>query len=179
LLKYDFEKEHKVESTDDQNRIKNLSFCGNKLLAEASNYDYVFWIESDILIYNDYLIERLLFSMKNTDGIGVVAPTIWLDTHRGTFYDVWGFQTLDREHWTNNPPYSHDYGLPGRLLEVNSVGSCCLIDCNLLKQDMNFGEGGIPELCKQAREEGFKIYVDRTLKVFHPSLFGYVENRWI
>jgi hypothetical protein len=97
-----------------------------------------------------------------------VAPIIYLG---GLFYDTWGFRAIDGKRWTNEAPYHPDYEA-GRLLPMNSVGSCVLFTRAILDAGIRMRgtyEGGLlVGMCDDSREKGFRVWADTSTAILHP-----------
>lgn len=167
-----------VASIENDNRLKGLSRVGDMLISKVlqiEDLDYVLWIESD-LIFDISLIKDLLFAASHyTQRDCIIAPMIYLDK-KGIFYDTWGFRELDGTRWTER--HRERVALTNPLKEMSSIGSCALIDANLLRCGVRFGQGAFVELCERARHIGGKVYVDVNTKVYHPGSHN-LNKRWV
>lgn len=126
-------------------------------LAIKDNYDYLMFIDSDMVVPVN-LITRLLSHKKP-----IVSG---LAFKRVPDHEPCIFKSLDP------PDYYYDY--PQGLVEVAAVGmACTLIDCNVLKAlppPWFLPEGKLGEdmiFCKRASDKGFKSYCDTTMVVGH------------
>lgn len=157
---------NEVKSTVDPNRIKGLSKIGNVALDEAAKYpaDYVLWIESDLIISQDFIQSLLKHSTQNT----IVFP-IAVYQSKDILYDTWATRTFD------GSKVSVDMG----QLEVYSAGSAALIPFHFIQKGLRFGDGAFVELCEKARNKyGACLILDTNTKVRHPDNF-FVKGRLI
>lgn len=171
-----------VASVVSEDRFKKLSKIGNKVLnaAKKSDNKYIFWMESDLIPPQNLLTELLSYTRENqwnkTLAIAPIPTFDWNGQHQ--FYDTWAFEGSKGEKW-NNLDLFKLITYKDRLRPMNSIGSCALINAELLrKYDIDFGEGCFPELCKQGRQYGLNIYCDVGLKIAHPSN-SYLNGRMI
>lgn len=151
-------------------RLKCMSKIGNVLLSYArgpdSEYDYLLWVESDLVIKED-TIERLVDTIKGCEHTpSIVAPFVTLGPY---FYDIWAFRNLKGKNWPN--VISPNQG----ILEVSSLGSCAIMDKEITA---DFGEGSFVSLCGQARKDGARLFVNTDIVIDHPNRL-LVERRWV
>jgi hypothetical protein len=157
-----------VASVESQARFRNLSAVGNTALRAArdSGAKYVLWLESDFLIPGD-LVARLLGSAG--PGFFCVAPVpVFYKDGRKQFYDTWAFEGPNGQRWGN-----HDLdrllGVRAQLRPMRSVGSCVLLDGDLMREfSLDCGEGCLPALCRAAGGRHLPIQCDLTLEIEHP-----------
>lgn len=99
---------------------------------------WVFWVDSDIVRYPPSLIDELI---SRAEG-GVAAPLVLMEGDLseplsnkygfgpGRFYDVAGF--VENGRWARfTQPY---FDQPGPVFELDSVGSCYLLNADLYRQ---------------------------------------------
>jgi GT2 family glycosyltransferase len=162
-----------VKSTADKHRIINLSTIANHLLDiiyKKNKYDYIFWLESDIIIRDNLLIEKLFDCFSENRQCGMVAPKVFLET-KNIFYDTWGFNGTNKKIVQKIEGFKYDQ----RYFVMDSVGTCALMCC----KNWDFGYEGFRTLSSQVKQANYNVYADVTCKVYHPSSFGNVKNRWI
>jgi hypothetical protein len=123
---------------------KNLSVLRNKILeyARNTNVDYIFSVDTDILVKPD-ILEKLLSTEKD-----IVAALI---NNGGKNWNFLHFQG-DRGY------------VPEKLFEVRVTGACYLISRNVfmnesIKYSNEFGSGEDEAFCEYARRQGFHSYV--------------------
>ncbi len=167
-----------VASVENDARLKGLSQVADILLGKVvqiKDLDYVLWVESD-LIFDISLVKDLVFAANHyTERNCIIAPMVYLE-NRGIFYDTWGFRELDGTRWTEK--HRERVALANPLKEMASIGSCALIDADLLRCGVRFGQGAFVELCDRARKLGGKVYVDVNTKVQHPGQAN-LNRRWV
>ena len=61
---------------------------------------------------------------------------------------------------------------------MSSVGSCGLIKSDLIRKGYSFNDGAFVELCRQVKENGYKIILDKKLNIYHPSNV-LINGRWV
>jgi hypothetical protein len=150
-------------SVETLERFVALSKVGNGILEQVEvDDDIVVYVESDLLWSPDTFIR--LGNQILEEGLDVVSPLIFAGQH---FYDVWGFRGLDNARFAPFPPYHSMLNLDG-LTEVSSVGSCLVMraqvanDCRMIDNECLVG------FCKDARNKGYKIWVDARERINHP-----------
>lgn len=156
--------------TDDPERLRILAQASNAaidMLAADNWADYGCLVESDILLETD-TISRLVSHIP--DQQSVIAPMIWLDTPPKSyrFYDGWAFRFLDGERFPLVDVSWYLETTPPRLFEVQSAGSVVLFPIKAIKSGCRYNEQAIRGMCLQARDNGYRIYADPTINVFHP-----------
>lgn len=166
-----------VESTLNPNRLLQLARISNIVLESAKWFcDYIVWLESDLLIPTN-LFQVLLQDIQFLEKAAIVAPITMLKT-QNQFYDTWGFINTDGSTWDNGQPFSKVLATDKRFIQMQSIGSCAIIDTAVLRSGASFGQNCFRELCRQTRERGYNIYIDKQLIVHHPSS-ELLVNRWI
>lgn len=125
---------------------KTLSILRNRILdyaREREDIDYIFSIDSDILVKPD-ILNKLIDTGKN-----IVAALI---SNSGTDWNFLPLAGKDRNT------------VPSELFEVRVTGACCLISKNVfmnknIRYSDKFRSGEDEAFCQSAREQGFKSYV--------------------
>jgi len=169
-----------IRSTAENTRIQELSKVGHRVMQEAAkDSDFVFWIESDLVIHDPYLIQKLCTVLIDNPSIGLIAPLIFLDTVRNYFYDTWAFRDIDGTQWTNKFPWSNSLKLHDNNIPMSSIGSCCLIRSSLVRDGINFEDGAFVQLCNNVRQANFEVVANKNMFVYHPSRGGLIHSRWI
>lgn len=168
-----------VISITDKNRLMGLSKCANVGFEKAKkDCDYLFLIESDLIIYNSLLIYNLLNTFSELDNVGCVSPLVFLDTKRECFYDTFCFRSQDGKMWTNNKPWCIDFDKCEKYIEMSCVGSCSLINKEVLSKNIDFGNRGYLDFCEKIIKEKKKIIVNKDCVIYHPSKQN-INGRWI
>jgi hypothetical protein len=150
---------------DFDDRVRKWAELGNLALEGALRTDctHVLWCESDLTLPHD-LVEQLV-----ARDVDIVAPAIFLG---GMFYDTWGFRGLDGSRFTNTPPY-HAQWHPHALVELSSVGSTVLFRREVFDAGIRFRgtypDGLLAGVCGDAREAGFRVWMDSRVAVLHPT----------
>ena len=157
----------RVESSVDEVRFANLSKCGNIALnaAKASGCEYIFWVESDFVIQDSQLINKLIARLSENSDSLAISPVPTYET-RNEFYDTFVFKTDEGGAFgPSMEPFSGS-----SLMNLSAFGSCGLMRASLLvKHDLDFGSRCFMGLCERAHNLGMSIYCDPTLKIYHPS----------
>lgn len=152
-------------SVDDDRRWRQISFACDGVLEQVSeNDDAVIYVESD-LIWEPGTMASLIDELMAQD-MDAVSPMCF---HRSTalFYDVWGYR---RNGWrfSYNSPYHPDIETDG-LYKLDSAGSCIVMRGEVARKcRFDPAEKGIVGFCENLRSQGFTLWLDRGLSVFHP-----------
>jgi len=125
---------------------KNLSILRNRILEyarEKEDIDYIFSVDSDILVKPD-ILDKLLDTKKD-----IVAGLV---SNSGTDWNFLPFTGLDRNT------------IPGKLFEVKVTGACYLISRAVFKNENiqysdKYPSGEDEAFCQSAREQGFSSWV--------------------
>lgn len=157
--------------------VNKYIYSEYKKLAEIRNYaieksvqgfplsddDYILFADSNVR-FNENIVHGLIKDMEDyhTD---IIAPMIYTgeDIH---FYDTISYRLLDGSRIGNYRPYNIDIDKPN---EMSSVGSFYIMKYNVAKNIKYSGESDSEqiEFCNRARSQGFKIFVDPRLSVYH------------
>ncbi len=179
ILKYDTNTTQKIASRESQSRYTHLSHIADTLLNYifhfSSDFNFVFWTEADIIIERGNILEELVRGLEDHQEAGIIAPMVKCTGGlEGKNYDTLAFRDLQGNRWsqTYNPPAQL-----GRYISMSSIGSTCLMRGELLGK-VYFGTGCFMNLCREVREMGLKILVDKELIVSHPTNLS-VQERWI
>jgi hypothetical protein len=178
ILEYDNEYKS-VSSVDNKDRLAGLAKCGNYGLEKARvDCDYLFLIESDLIVYDYFLLFKLYKSFSEVENLACVSPLIFLDINHDCFYDTLCFKNLDGSQWTNHKPWSPNLNKYIKYVDMSCVGSCSLINQEVLSKGINFGDNGYLTLCKQIIDLKKKIVVNKECRIYHPSNNS-ICGRWI
>lgn len=158
-------------SIEEPARFAQLSRIWNEMLERVTaDDDVAVLVESD-LIWEPATMLRLIRHAQILQG--VVCPMVMQgDTY---FRDVWAYRCQGRR-FTNEPPYHP--ALNGALLELDSAGSCLAMPAEALMTCRTTEEEELVGFCKQARERGYRIWLDARLRVEHPpdSVVGHPDR---
>jgi MoaA/NifB/PqqE/SkfB family radical SAM enzyme len=160
-------------------RSARLGFLRNKIIDEAlTDEAYVLWLDSDIVDFPRSLLTDLIKAQ-----VDIVAPYVLIE-NSGLFYDTLAFR---KDGFRFNPSITNGLAsvqkpegaacLPNELYEVDSVGTCMLVNADVYRKGVRFGqnhpESEQVEFCLSARVRGFRVYVDPCVKVLHAELPKY------
>jgi hypothetical protein len=150
-------------STESPIRMAALSQVGNAIFANVRDEDDVLvYVESD-LIWEAQTIAALINSVIIKDGgFDVFAPLVMAGAN---FYDIWAFRK-NGSRFGPYPPFHPDLR-PG-INEVDSAGSCLVMDAQTARVVPRMTTGALVEWCNKARAVGVKIGVRTDFAVAHP-----------
>jgi hypothetical protein len=155
-------------SVDNSVRWKQSSWVWEEVLARIKPDDDAFiYLESD-LIWEPATMFRLLDQL--VAGVDVVCPMCWSN---GRHYDTWGLRGIDGVCFGSFYPY-HSCLLkksPSGLYPISSAGSCLVMrgevarNCHFVPDYL-----AVVGFCQNAREHGYKLWLDPRLGVNHPRV---------
>ncbi|REB05494.1 glycosyltransferase [Sporosarcina sp. BI001-red] len=149
--------------------------------ALEEDYDYLFFVDSDILLYPQ-TIEHLISSEK--DIISEIfwtkwqteaheQPQVWISDVYTQWEQVRGEHLSDEEKNTRYQEFLQKMRTPG-IHQVGGLGACTLISKKALKAGVNFKEirnlsfwGEDRHFCVRAAALGFPLYVDTYFPAYH------------
>ncbi|WP_217562111.1 glycosyltransferase [Paenibacillus sp. GbtcB18] len=157
-----------------KNRI--IEYCIEK------NYDYLFLIDSDLVLHPQTL-QQLLSTQKdiisnifwtqwdlNKD---TVYPQVWLSDHYNQFQIKRGETISQEEKHSRRNHFFQQLKQPG-LYQVGGLGACTLISHKALRAGVNFNEvpninfmGEDRHFCIRAAVLGYELFVDTHFPAFH------------
>ena len=153
-------------------RMAKMAFLRNNLLEYCQDADYVFMIDSDVVMFPSNLIELLLLHKKD-----IVAPMVYIEG-MDQFYDTFAFRLGGVRFDVAAPehPFIPSEVKGGGLVELTSVGTCYLMSGEVARA-ARYGDGDCEQVvfCEDARRKGYKVWVDSTVRVEHVDLGAYGE----
>lgn len=150
-------------------RFRQLAFIGNKLfsyLPELS--DCVGLVESDLIWKPEVLLGLILTWRELQEKLHqqvMIAPLVLHLDER--FYDVWAFRKTGL-NFTHQPPYHQGLQMNGRWCNMDSVGSLFFLDTGMARSIRWPEQDVVVGFCRQFKQYGGKIFVDKQAKVYHP-----------
>jgi FkbM family methyltransferase len=174
---------NKYEINTDLQRYRRLAVLRNKLIDQIlTDEKYVLWLDSDLTEFSSSLLKDLI--NRNGD---VVAPYALIE---GTdnFYDTLAFRKDGLKfsflpsdkgviYCTQNEKGALIGPLPSDVFEVDSVGTCMLVNADVYRKGVRFPESDVESeqvlFCDAARKNGFRVLADPRVKVFHADLPKY------
>lgn len=169
----------------------NIGFgIGNNIGARIAKGEFLLFLNSDMEIIDDKLIEMLKYISTNSD-IGIIAPkflNIEL-TEQGSVFPPQSLYNAFKEFWLGQRAYSKYVPQSNQPIEVFSVsGGAIMIKRSLFEKAgcwdkryfMYFED---LELCRQIRKLGFKIFYYPECRVVHRhgisgKLLSDSSNQW-
>ena len=130
--------------------------AGMDLIADQRWADYVMFLDSDLYPPRD-LLTKLVERDRHC-----IAPLVMAGK---AFYDIWAFRKLGGEHFSPFVDWLEDQP---DVFEIESAGGAVLFKATAAYQGALLGSNAIVSLCRDIRQMGFKIFVDKTMTVYHP-----------
>lgn len=149
-------------SVVDAGRFRQLAQVFNAALGavDLEWSDTVLFVPFDVE-YGPRLLRRLA-----GHGVDMVSPLTWLG---GIFYDTWALTPVGGTSWPNFQREWGNANLGRSLLEMETVGGTVLMDAAVLRAGCRYTEAEVDRgLSSAARAQGFRLWVDPTVDVFHP-----------
>lgn len=151
-------------------RYKRLAVLKNRVINEAlTDEEFVLWLDSDLVDLPISLLRELI--KANVD---VVAPYVLVeDTDK--FYDHLAFRKDGLKiMFPDGVPVCP---LPADIFEVDSVGTCMLVNAGVYRKGVRYPESDAESeqvlFCEAAKKNGFRVFADPHLKVIHANLPKY------
>lgn len=147
---------------------------GNNSGAKIASGEYLFFLNSDMELVDNKLVDMYNYLNKNPD-IGIIAPK-FLNIDLSPQGSVWPPQTLlnaFKEFWLGQNTYSKYVPSSNKAIEVFSLsGGAIMMKLSLFKQIGGWDKRYFMyfedlELCRQTRKLGFKIFYYPECRVLH------------
>ena len=154
--------------------------------AKQKNYDYLFLVDSDLVLHPKTLIHLVstdkdiiseIFWTKWNPDLPEL-PQVWVSDQYNLFYHNRGKKLLKQEIESRTRGFLYCLKIPG-IYEVGGLGACTLISKKALQSGVCYKEiknltfwGEDRHFCIRAAALGFKLYVD----TFFPALHIYRES---
>jgi glycosyltransferase involved in cell wall biosynthesis len=164
--------------------------------ARNDNYDYLFLIDSDIVLH-PHTIEQLLLAKKDilsnvfwTKWHPTLSPEpqVWLSDTSTQYVINDGEQISREEAWIRRQAFLDQLRMPG-VFEVGGLGACTLISKHALHKGVSFRKmrnltfwGEDRHFCVRAVALGLSLFVDTHLPACHiyreSALCGVSHYKW-
>jgi GT2 family glycosyltransferase len=154
--------------------------------ARENNYDYLFLIDSDIVLHPATITQLILDQKEIVSNIFWTAwvpnsmplPQVWLTDHY-TQYEVGPDEHIsEEESFRRRDDFLESLRMPG-VYEVGGLGACTLISKSALNKGINFKKiknltlwGEDRHFCVRAAAMGISLFVD----THHPAYHIYREE---
>jgi GT2 family glycosyltransferase len=155
-------------SVDNTVRWRQSSFVWESVLQRISfDTDIFLYVESDLTWQPETMLRLIEHTSKY--GVDVVVPMCFRSDYH---YDTWGLRGVDGNSYGCYPPYHKELlepPSPNGLFQIQSAGSCLVMrgavarTCHFDPADL-----AIVGFCRNAAEQGYQLWLDPTLKVYHP-----------
>ena len=166
-----------------KNLIEKITTFKNDIITYArdNNYDYLFFIDSDIVLHKDtllHLVSRQVDIVSNlfwtqwypNQGLN---PQVWLQDEGKKYVTDWDDKPTILQQRQMEIDFVTKMRLPG-LYEVGGLGACTLISKKALEKGVSFSIidnvsfwGEDRHFCIRAEVLGFKLYVDTVYPAYH------------
>ncbi|KJS21271.1 MAG: glycosyl transferase [Clostridiaceae bacterium BRH_c20a] len=149
--------------------------------AAAKNYDFLFLIDSDIILHPRTLMHLIstqkdiiseIFWTKWKPDVPPL-PQVWVSDQYNLFYRARNQELSQEEANSRINGFLHCLQIPG-IYEVGGLGACTLISQKSLRSGVSFKEisnlsfwGEDRHFCIRAEALGFKLFVDTFYPAFH------------
>ncbi|MBV6716774.1 glycosyltransferase [Paenibacillus chitinolyticus] len=146
------------------------------------NYDYLFLIDSDLVLHPQTLqqllsnqkdiISNIFWTQWDLDK-DIHYPQVWISDHYNQFQVKRGEIISQEEKHSRRNVFFQQLKQPG-LYQVGGLGACTLINSRALRSGVNFSEipninfmGEDRHFCIRAAVLGYELYVDTHYPAFH------------
>lgn len=149
--------------------------------ALLSGYDYLFLIDSDLVLHPETLLHLLslgkdivceIFWTKWQPG-SPELPQVWLRDQYTLYHSARGENLSKEEIYARTMAFLEQLKVPG-VYEVGGLGACTLISRRAMESGVCFKEipnvsfwGEDRHFCIRAAALGFKLYVDTNFPAYH------------
>jgi GT2 family glycosyltransferase len=189
ILKNKFGKNQDVYLTDNsthhwnENLVWKVAEFKNQIIEHAikQDYDYLFLIDSDILI-NPNLINHLITTNKDIvsevfwtrwNPLNDPLPQVWLSDFYTLYQIEIGERIDEMEKTKRQSNFLNKLKVPGTY-EVGGLGACTLLSVSALKKGLNFNRiknltfwGEDRHFCIRAAALGFELWADTHYPPYH------------
>ena len=153
-------------SIDNLQRWMQISYaCDGVLERVTPEHDALYYVESDLMWEPSTALKLINHLAK----VEAVSPLLIAKDGR-RFYDIWGYRQGGR-NFGHEPPYHACLTRPNGtgLYEVDSAGGCIAVRGELARRcRFRPPTRAMVGFCEDMRKQGARVWVDKTLKVFHP-----------
>ena len=158
--------------------------------ARSMNPDYIWVLNNDIIIDNEYLLDKMVGFMDSNRECGIMSPTVMKYPEKSEYWFENG--VFDRRAVMAFHGRMAKRILTFRNYNVRQDDSKLYNDyipfCSALIRNSIFADVGLypekyflyygdVEYCFRVREKGFKIYTDKTTQVYHRVSAGMESRR--
>ncbi len=157
------------------NTSSNLGFSkANNLAVAKSHGQYLFFLNSDMELFDDHLISMFNF-LKSNPQIGLIGPQFLNPDHtiQASAFPNQNFINAFKEFFLNIPSYSKYFPSSTNPCSVWALsGGAMLINKNLFHKIGDWNEKYFMyfedlDLCRQIRKQGLQIFYFPDFKVVH------------
>jgi hypothetical protein len=148
-----------IAASNPQERVRRMSVTRSAGMDTVREDDDL-WLmhESDLITPVD-IIERYL-------GTGKCPVAGWVTLGDSIFYDTWAYRR-NGEMFLNWPAPLRPFG--NEVFEVDSVGSCWMLDAADIRDGLRCESRDVVELCDKLRQRGRQIWVDPNIPIVQPK----------
>lgn len=152
-----------------KNILNRMSEMKNRIVKYAleNNYDYIFWVDSDIILQRNTLVH--LYNTLKKYNEHIISEILWTEFQKGS-------GKLEPNCWeTDFYTYPENYYKPNKIYQVGGMGGISLVDTEVYKKGVNYSP--LPNLpitnwedrafCIRATCHEFKILMDTHYEATH------------
>lgn len=149
--------------------------------ARKNNYDYLFLIDSDLVVHPNTLVQLIKAGKEIISSIywtcwqpgTIEMPQVWLEDQYSMYKKIPGEVITDEEANRRLLEFFNQLRIPG-IYEVGGLGACTLISGKALGAGISFAKiknlsfwGEDRHFCIRAAALGFSLYVDTHYPAYH------------
>ncbi|NMM61282.1 glycosyltransferase [Clostridium sp. P21] len=149
--------------------------------AKKNNYDYLFLIDSDLVLHPETLerlistgkdiISEIFWTIWNINDIG--KPQVWVSRNYNLYYESQSENLSEKEKKSRINGFIKAMRIPG-VYEVGGLGACTLISKKALNSGVCYKKvegiayrGEDRHFCARALRLGLKLYVETSIPAYH------------
>lgn len=166
-----------------QEKIWKVANYKDRLIQRArrENFDYLFLVDSDLLLYPQTLKQLLaagkeivseIFWTKWSDD-AIAQPQVWLSDFYTQYEKKMGENLTREEEWSRTMTFYHKLRQPG-IYEIGGLGACTLISGSAIAKGISFRPiknltfwGEDRHFCIRACALGIDLFVDTHYPAYH------------
>ena len=154
------------------------------------NFDYLFFIDSDIVLHPNTIKHLISRNVDNVSNIfwtiwkegGALSPQVWLQDENSNFIRDWDVNYNEEEKSQKSRNFVNMLKVPG-IYKVGGLGACTLISNKAINAGISFSMidnlsfwGEDRHFCIRARALGLDLYVDTVYPAYHIYRESYLSG---
>ena len=145
--------------------LKFITKLKNNVINNCIGFDYIFWVDSDLVLHENTLIDLL------ESGRDIISKIFWTDWNNN---NIMGANAWDCDHYSYFSNDTITKYRNGGVHECGGTGACILINMEVYQSGVNYTKisnisfwGEDRNFCIRASVLGWKLYVSCNNEAFH------------